>query len=162
MGNRQALGMSRRLGFVIAAGLALGGCCHDGVGYYVPRSNAVAEFGALPKSHYAKQAKARSPGSAAVTSKDISPGEDELSKLRPYSKEWHAALDAINRAADEELKRKLVICRGCTPPTPDDQTGSLGTKRAAGGYLSLDEASKSLSLPPESTSSGGLRQNLSQ
>ena len=149
--------MSKRLGFVIAAGLALGGCCHDRVGYYVPRSNAVAEISALPKSHYAKQAEARRPSNAVATSRDISQGEDELSKLRPYSKEWHAALDAINGAADEELKRKLVICRGCTPPAPDDQTGSLGPKRAAGGYLSLDEASKSLSLTPGSTSSGGLR-----
>jgi hypothetical protein len=152
-GNRQAFGMSRRLGFVIAAGLAVGGCCHDGFGYYVPRSNA--EFGAFPKSHYAKQAKARSHSNPVVVSED--PGENELSKLRPYSKEWHDALDAINRAADEELKRKLVICRGCTPPAPNDQTGSLGPKRAAGGYLSLDEASKPLSLPHESTSSSGLR-----
>jgi hypothetical protein len=149
--------MGRRLGFVIAAALALGGCCHDGYEYSVPRSSVRAEFGALPKSHYGKQAKARSLSNAVVTSKDISPGEDELVKLRPYSKEWHVALDAINRAADEELKRKLVICRGCSPPVPDDQTGSLGTKRAAGGYLSLDTASKSLSLPPEFTSSGGLR-----
>ena len=34
-------------------------------------------------------------------------------------------------AAADELKRKLVICRGCMPPKPDDETGSI----AVGGYI---------------------------
>jgi hypothetical protein len=147
--------MTRRLAFAIAAGLSLGGCCHDGLGYFASRSSTLAEFGPAPKPHHVKRAKAQNSSNPAVTSsKNISPSEDELSKLKPYSREWHAALDAINRAADDELKRKLVICRGCT--APDDQTGSLGPKRAAGGYLSPDEASRAVSLPLESTSSGGL------
>ncbi len=46
----------------------------------------------------------------------------------PYSKEWGAALDAINRAADAKLKKKLIICQGCMPPELDDQTGSIAPK----------------------------------
>jgi hypothetical protein len=149
--------MARRLAFAIAAGLALGGCCHDGMGFFDSRSSVMAEFRPAAKPESVKRAKTRSTSSTELTSKDLSAGEDELSKLKPYSREWRDALDAINRAADDELKRKLVICRGCTQPASDDQTGSLGPKRAPGGYLSLDEVSKSFSLPPESTSSGGLR-----
>jgi hypothetical protein len=75
--------------------------------------------------------------SEAAAPQDNSPSEEELSKLKPYSKEWGVALDAINRAADEKLKRKLIICRDCMLPEPDDQTGSIAPKRAAGGYLSF-------------------------
>jgi hypothetical protein len=67
-----------------------------------------------------------------------------------------AALDAINRASDDKLKRKLIICPVCMPPELDDQTGSIGPKRAAEGYLSL-EASKSVSLPLMPPSSDGPR-----
>ena len=84
------------------------------------------------------------------------PSEEELTKLKPYSKEWGAALDAINRAHDEKLKRTLIICRDCMPAEPDDQTSSIGSKRAAEGYLSV-EASRSVSLPLMPPSSAGLR-----
>ena len=152
--------MGRRLAFVVAAGLALSGCCPDGVECSIPRStNARAKLdalGPLPKPKQVKRAKARNTSKTALTSKDHSPSDDELSKLKPYSKEWHAALDAIERAADDELKRKLVICRGCMSPEPDDQTGSIAPKRAAEGYLSL-ETSRSVSLPLTPPSSDGLR-----
>jgi hypothetical protein len=39
-----------------------------------------------------------------------------------------SCLDAINRAADAKLKKKLIICRGCMPPELDDQTGSITPK----------------------------------
>ena len=97
-----------------------------------PPNSALAGWdglGALPRRTHVKRVNVRK--TAAVASKDSSPSEDELSKLKPYSKEWHAALDAINRAADDELKKKLVICRGCLPSEPDDRTGSI----ADGGYL---------------------------
>jgi hypothetical protein len=93
---------------------------------------------------------------AVAAPDDKSPSEEELSKLKPYSKEWGAALDAINRAYDDKLRKKLIICRDCIPPEPDDQTGSIGPKRAAEGYLSL-EASRSVSLPLMSRSNDGLR-----
>jgi hypothetical protein len=63
--------------------------------------------------------------SEAVASEDDSPSEEELAKLRPYSKEWGAVLDAINRAADAKLKKKLIICRSCTPPALNDQTAAI-------------------------------------
>jgi hypothetical protein len=128
--------MSRPLAFVIAAGLALSGSCLDGSGCYVqPPTNALASwdgFGPLPKRNHVKRVKVRKTSLAVAAPKDSSPSEDELSKLKPYSKEWTDVLNAINRAEDDKLKRKLIICGDCMPPNPDDQTGSI----PAGGYLS--------------------------
>ncbi len=131
--------MNGRLVFVIAAGLVLGGCCLDGNGCYVPPTTALESWdglGPLPKRNKVKRAKKVPQTSVAVASEEKSPGEEELSRLKPYSKEWTAVLNAINRADDEKLKRKLVICRNCMPSEPDDQTGSIAPQRAAGGYLS--------------------------
>ena len=63
--------------------------------------------------------------SVAVAAAIDSPNEEELSKLKPYSREWGVVLDAMNRAADDKLKKQLIICRGCMPSEPDDQTGSI-------------------------------------
>jgi len=70
-----------------------------------------------------------------VVTRDSSPSEDELSKLKPYSQEWTAVLNGINRAADDKLRRKLIICRGCMPPESDDQTSSI----AVGGSPSFQQ-----------------------
>ena len=126
--------MSRRLLFVIAAGLALSGCAESGR-YTQPPTTALANwdgFGPLPKHNHVKRLKARKT-SDAVASKDSSPTEDELSKLKPYSQEWTAVLEGINRAADDKLRRKLIICRGCMPPETGDQTSSI----AVGGSASF-------------------------
>jgi hypothetical protein len=85
------------------------------------------------------------------------PRADELSNLDPGSKEWLAALDAINRAADDELRKKLVICRGCTQTAPDDQLSSIWPTRAAQGYLEIQKTLRSLHLPVEFTPSSGLQ-----
>jgi hypothetical protein len=122
--------MSRRLAFVIAAGSALGGCCMGSGCYIRPQTYALTSWdglGSLPKRNNVKPAKFRKT-TVAVASEDESPSEEELAKLRPYSKEWGAALDAINRAADAKLRKKLIICRGCMPPEQDDQTGSIAPK----------------------------------
>jgi hypothetical protein len=123
--------MSGRLVFVIAAGLALSGCCLDGNGCYIPPPTGTLTswdgLGPLPKRHHAKLAKVQKTIDT-VAPEDDSPSEEDLAKLRPYSKEWGAALDAMNRAADAKLKKKLIICRDCMPPEPDDQTGSIATK----------------------------------
>jgi hypothetical protein len=68
--------------------------------------------------------------SPAVATGESSPNEAELATLKPYSREWTAMLNAINRAADDILRKKLVICQGCLAPEPDDHTGSI----AEGGY----------------------------
>jgi hypothetical protein len=127
------------------------------MGSYVPPSNAQTRFVRLPKPHHVKRARPRHTDTKNVTSNDTPLSEVELSKLDPNSKERYADLDAINRAADEELRKKLVICRGCTQPEPDDQLSSIWPTRAAQGYLTIQKTLRSLSLPAESTSSSGLQ-----
>lgn len=135
--------MNGRLAVAIAAGLALGGCCLDGNGCVVPPTTALASWdglGLLPKPAKVKRAKRAPKTSVAVaTSEDKSPGEEELSKLRPYSREWSVVLDAINRADDDKLRKKLIICRNCMPPEAEDRTGSIAARREAGGYLPFRE-----------------------
>lgn len=123
--------MSGRLAFVIAAGLALSGCCLDGSGCYTPpTAGALISWdglGPLPKPQHAKPLRVRSTIDTAAP-EDNSPNEEDLAKLRPYSKEWGATLDAMNRAADAKLRKKLIICRNCMPPEPDDETGSIASQ----------------------------------
>jgi hypothetical protein len=129
--------MSKRLIFVIAAGLSLGGCCLGTGCYEQPTTNARLswdEHGPFPDRFAAvskrrvKRAIVRKTNEA-LASDDASPNEEDLAKLRPYSKEWGAALEAMNRAADAKLRRKLIICRGCMPPEPGDQTGSIASPK---------------------------------
>jgi hypothetical protein len=148
--------MATRLAFAIATGLALGGCCHN-IGSYVPPSNAHAEFGPLSKPLHVKRAISRHISNTAAASKAISQSGDKLSNPDPDSKEWHDAPDAINSAADDGLKQKLVICRGCEQPAPDDPSSSIWPTRGAEGYLSIQRTLRSLSLPVETSSSSGLR-----
>jgi len=134
--DRRVLAMSRRLLFVIVAGLALSGCAGSGR-YIQPPTTALANWdglGPLPKRHHVKRIKVRKTSEDVVT-RDSSPSEDELSKLKPYSQEWTAVLNGINRAADDKLRRKLIICRGCMPPESDDQTSSI----AVGGSPSFQQ-----------------------
>jgi hypothetical protein len=124
------LAVSKRLAFVIAAGLALSGCCLGSGCYIQPPTNALTgwdRLGRLAKRQKVNRVKVRKP-SEALASDESSPTEDELAKLRPYSKEWGATLDAINRAADVKLRKKLIICRGCMLPEPGDQTGSIAPR----------------------------------
>src|SRR5882724_9481207 len=104
--DRRVLAMSRRLLFVIVAGLALSGCAGSGR-YIQPPTIALANWdglGPLPQRHHVKPVKVRKPSEDAF-SRGNSPGEDELSRLKPYSQEWTALLDGINRAADDKLRR---------------------------------------------------------
>jgi hypothetical protein len=123
--------MSGQLAFVIAAGLALSGCCLDGNICNIPPSTGALTswdgLGPLYKRHHANLMKVRKTIDTAAP-EDDSPSEEDLAKLRPYSKEWGATLDAMNRAADAKLKKKLIICRNCMPPEPDDQTGSIASQ----------------------------------
>jgi hypothetical protein len=129
--------MSGRLVFVVAAGLAVSGCC-IGTGCYVqPSVNALTSWdglGSLPKRNHVKRVKVQKTSvavaSKAVASEDNSPTEEDLAKLRPYSKEWGEVFDSINRRYDVELRKKLIICRGCTAPESDDRTGSIAPKEA--------------------------------
>ena len=127
--------MSRRLTFVIAVELLLGGCCRE-TGRYMPApDHAMSAWNVshrisrapLPKRRRAMLAIVPKM-SATPTAQDTSPNEEDLAKLRPYSKEWGAALDAMNRAADAKLKKKLIICNGCLSPEPNDRISSITLK----------------------------------
>jgi hypothetical protein len=100
-----------------------------------PPTGALASWdglGSPPKFFQTKvvRVKAQAP-SQTVASQQSAPSETELAALKPYSKEWTVMLNAINSAADDELRKKLVICRGCLPQEADDRTGSIADE----GYL---------------------------
>jgi hypothetical protein len=49
--------------------------------------------------------------------------------LKPYSKEWFAQQEAIDREADAALVKKMTICRGCqSPPKESDLDGAAAHK----------------------------------
>jgi hypothetical protein len=74
-----------------------------------------------------KPAKARKQ-TEVVAAGDESSNEAELAALKPYSEEWWSVRDAIDRAAEVKLSKKLIICRDCMPSKPYDQTGSISLK----------------------------------
>jgi len=115
---------------IAAAGLALSGCC-PGTGCYIqPPSSALTRWdgpGLFPKRNAVKRAKPRKK-SVTLPSGDDSPQEAELAALKPYSKEWWSVRDAIDRADEVKLAKKLIICRDCIPSNPNDQTGSIAPK----------------------------------
>jgi hypothetical protein len=130
--DEHVLAISGRLVFVIAAGLALSGCCL----YIPPPPNVLTSWdglGPFPKRKHVKRVKVRK--TSEVVTEDNSPNEEQLAKLRPYSKEWGEVLDAINRAADAKLKKRLIICRGCMLPESDDRTASIDGSRDHYGFL---------------------------
>jgi hypothetical protein len=115
--------------FVIGAGFALSGCCLGSGCYIEPPSGALTRLGGLgpiPVRNNVKPAKARK--SEAVASDDASPKEADLATLKPYSAEWWSVRDAVDRAAEIKLSKKLIICRGCVPSQPDDHTASITPK----------------------------------
>jgi len=61
--------------------------------------------------------------------------------------------DASSQDADEELAKKLVICRGCEPPA-DAKANSLWPKSAA-SYLTVDQVTRL--FPGSTTVSGNAR-----
>jgi hypothetical protein len=125
--DEQVSAMNRRLIFVIAAGLALSGCCLGSGSYIQPQSRALTRWdglGPLPVRNKVKPARVRKK-SETVVSDDESSREAELAALKPYSEEWWSVRYAIDRAAEVKLSKTLIICRDCMPSTPDDQTGSI-------------------------------------
>ena len=120
----------RRLLSVITANLALSGCCNLGSECYVqPPTSTMASWDRrdpVPKRDNRKTAKIRRTGEAAAS--DTSPNAAELAALKQYSSEWWSVHDAIERAADVKLAKRMIICRGCLPSKVDDQTGSIAPK----------------------------------
>src|SRR6202000_1085333 len=111
--------MTGRLVLALAAGLLLGGCCHDGVGY--SHSSALAQLRPIAKPRHPKQPKPQVASTDTATPKDFPVGEDELIQTE-----------------DDELKMKLVICRGCEDRLPNVRANSVWPKSAA-SHLTVDQ-----------------------
>jgi hypothetical protein len=116
--------------FVIAASLVLTGRCLGSERYIQPSTLALTNWdglGPLPKRTSVKPPKARKINEAVVSRADSSE-EATLIALKPYSTEWWSVRDALDRAAEVKLAKKLIICRNCMPSEPDDQTDSITPK----------------------------------
>ena len=81
-------------------------------------------LGSFPTRDKVKSTKARRE-SEPETAGNVPSEESQLVALQPYSQEWWSVHDAIDRAADVRLAKKMVICRNCMPSKPEDQTGSV-------------------------------------
>ncbi|WP_136623507.1 hypothetical protein [Bradyrhizobium centrolobii] len=90
------------------------------------RGRVPAKLSSLGKDGNRASASVQATHKPQMTSDDVRIDED-LSKFKPYSKEWVAALEAINRAADERLNKRLIICLGCLPPGRGDRAESTGS-----------------------------------
>ena len=115
---------------MVAAGLTLSGCCLGSGRYIQPSPLTLTSWDGrtpLPKPKHAKPANVRKT-SKAVAPDDDSLHETELGALKPYSNEWWSVRDAIDRAAEVKLAKKMIICRGCMPREPEDQTGSIAPR----------------------------------
>jgi hypothetical protein len=129
----KALVMSKRLAFAVTAGLVLSGCSHSSGCYLPPPGSPLTSWDGLgsdPTAIKAKSTTARKSTHAQVmegstVTVEADAEESALAGLKPYSGEWWSARDAIDRAAEVKLAKKLIICRDCMPPKPDDSTGSI-------------------------------------
>ena len=122
--------MTRRFKFLIAASLAVTGICLGVICYARPSADTMANwdgFDSLPKRGDGKVGIIRKTGEPPA-SDSASADEAELVALKPYSPEWWSVRDAIDRTADVQLARKLIICRGCLPSEPNDQMGVIATR----------------------------------
>jgi hypothetical protein len=124
--------MSKRLALAITAGLVLSGCSHGSGCYLPPPSSTLTSWDGLgpdPAANKAKSTKAQkstnAQGTGGTTATGSAPEETALAELKPYSGEWWSVRDAIDRAAEVKLAKKLIICRDCMPSKPDDSTGSV-------------------------------------
>ncbi len=126
----QAGAMSKQSAFLIAAALALSGCSHECGGYMPPPTTRLTSWdglGQFPTGDKVRSTKARRESEPEAAS-GAAPEESQLAALQPYSQEWWSVHDAIDRAADARLAKKMVICRDCMPSKPEDQTGSVAPK----------------------------------
>jgi len=128
--------MVRQLAFALAAGLSLGGCSHD-IAARDPSLCARAEFGRAAMPYHVKRVKSRHADNALMSSKVIAPRADEAPE-----------------SADDDISKKLVICRGCEDSAPNNQTSAIWPK-SAGAHLTVDQVSTL--FPAQPALGGGSR-----
>jgi hypothetical protein len=107
----------------IAAGVAATGC---GVGVICHTRSSTDTIAS--RDGMGSQPQKESSGTSRETNEPAAsdaalPGEAELAALKPYSPQWWSVRDAMDRAADAQLAKKLIICQGCFPSEHDDETG---------------------------------------
>jgi hypothetical protein len=128
--------MSNRLVLLTTASFVLSGCCGGSERYIHPTTFTPTSwnvFGPVPVRNKVKSANSSKKSEtvaygSAPSKEDAFPKESELDALKPYSPEWWSVRDAIDRASEVKLAKKLIICRNCMPSTADEQTGSVGSK----------------------------------
>jgi hypothetical protein len=114
----------------------LSGCSAPGNGLYAPlRQTPTAWNGA---DH---PARVRTEGQVIRSARFLHPKTEAIvgsigykspdPALKPYSKEWFAQQEAIDREADAALVKKMTICRGCqSPPKESDLVAQPRTNSA--------------------------------
>ena len=121
--------MSSRTTLLIAAVMALSGCCggtRSYVGLGTDSTSNWVRVSPIQSKIKIKPKQARK--SEAIAVLDPSLNESELIGLKPYSKEWWIVRDAIDLRYEAQLTKKLVICRNCLPAS-SDETGSIPTRQ---------------------------------
>jgi hypothetical protein len=122
--------MLRCITFLFAA-IALAGCCVSGNGCYAPSPGAPIAWDGLglapTKTAHATEYRPRTT-TRPKTENIIGPIGDVVAEPnpRPQGKDTWAEQEAADRADEEKLAKKLMICRDCLPaPARDDATGSV-------------------------------------
>jgi hypothetical protein len=132
-GLKANLVMGKRLVFAITSGLVLSSCSHGSGCYLPPPSSTLTSWDGLgsdPTANKAKSPKARKSANAQemggpTEPGDAAPEETALAGLKPYSEDWWSVRDAIDRAAEVKLAKKLIICRDCMSSKSDESTASI-------------------------------------
>ena len=112
---------SRCIIFIFAA-IALAGCCASGNGCYTPVPGVpIASDGLGPVQPETGQDSEAQPRKITRTKKESAVGPVVTSEpsLKPEGKEAWAQQEAADKAEEERLTKKLMICRNCQPaPSP--------------------------------------------
>lgn len=116
----------KRLALLTAASFILASCCGGTQGYLHPATGTRDNWGRLVPTPNKLHPAARKKRATVAARPADSPTEEAFSQeqaldgLRPYSKEWWSVRDAIDRASEANLGKKLIICRDCMPSTQDE------------------------------------------
>jgi hypothetical protein len=121
--GQASVAIAKRFVWVLVTGLSLVGCCHREPGYPISHSNTSAQLRPIAKPHHPKRSKPIGVGNGTTTLKDATASEDELSE-----------------AVNDELRKKLVICRGCEDPPPSDRANFTWPNSTA-SHLTIDQVS---------------------
>jgi hypothetical protein len=115
---------------------ALSGCSAPGNGLYAPLPQTPTAWNGADHP-----ARVRTEGQVIRSARVLHPKTEAIvgsigykspdPALKPYSKEWFAQQEAIDREADAALVKKMTICRGCqSPPKESDLVAQPRTNSA--------------------------------